>query len=970
MPKVFISYSYDSKEHRDFVRGISDRMRAKDGLDCQIDQYVNGSPPEGWLRWMETQIEQADFVLLVCTPNYLKRYRGEEREGGRGVTFEGVVISQVLYDHYYHSTKFIPVIPENGNPDHVPIPLKAYSCYSLPVDYDKLCRVLTGQPEHVAPPLGSIRSMPATNTETLKCIYSDRLPNVIGAFFGREAELKLLNEAWEGDGTRIIQFIAPGGTGKTKLLRHWLDHTNNIDALIAWSFYSQGASEDKQISASPFFSHAFEQLGSTRSLSSFTTEEGKGEHLADLLRQQRCVLVLDGLEPLQHVGKGMRGELKDRAVRQLLKSLAGYNNSLCIVTTRIAAPELANYPNVVSRELQNLVVADGVSLLKSFDVKGSREELEKAVTEYGCHALALSLLGNALHTYLDDDVRKRDTLTELIGDYDDWERHAFKVMQAYSHWLDGTPELKLLQLLGLFDHPIETEVLQILWQAQIPDLTASIDEKAWKVAIRDLREKHRLLSIQENRLDLLDSHPLIREYFGKRLREERPDAWRQAHTRLYEYYKTVPKKEFPDTLEEMQPLFNAVAHGCAAGLHQKTIDEVYFPRIRRNPEIAYILRKLGAFSDDLAVLNNYFGAPWHAISTNLSKFWQAGVQGYVGYDLRALGRLDEALKPMQIAVGMCVEMENWEDAAVSAVNLSELQLILGDINTALNCGQSSVDYAEESWKHAISYAAKLRKMQLAPDNVGIELICRQRSIKHARITSLAALANTQHQAGKKKEVSILLRKAEKLRKEMQPRFPRLCSLPGFYYCELLLARGEVQEVQERAEEELDLWTNHFKDGGSLDFSLPKLTLGCVFLQKKNFSQAIVWLDQAIDGLRAYGSSQHLPRGLLVRAALHRDTLNPDFNFSRAHQDLQEVFDIAQSSGMRLYLTDYHLEMARLLMAEWENSSRFSGERNEAKGLSLQEHVIEAEKLIEETGYKRRLPELKELQSNLSKKSYC
>ena len=542
MPKVFISYSHDSKEHRDFVLGISDRMRAKDGLDCQIDQYVNGSPPEGWLRWMETQIEQADFVLLVCTPNYLKRYRGEEREGGRGVTFEGVVISQVLYDHYYHSTKFIPVIPENGNPDHVPIPLKAYSCYSLPVDYDKLCRVLTGQPEHVAPPLGSIRSMPATNTETLKCIYSDRLPNVIGAFFGREAELKLLNEAWEGDGTRIIQFIAPGGTGKTKLLRHWLDHANNIDALIAWSFYSQGASEDKQISASPFLSHALEQIGSTRSLSSFTTEEGKGEHLADLLRQQRCVLVLDGLEPLQHVGKGMLGERRDLAVRQLLKSLAGYNNSLCIITTRIAAPELANHPNVVSRELQNLVVADGVSLLKSFHVKGSREELEKAVTEYGCHALALSLLGNALHTYLDDDVRKRDTLTELIGDYDDLERHAFKVMQAYSHWLDGTPELKLLQLLGLFDHPIEKEVLQILWQAQIPYLTANIDEKTRQVAIRDLREKHRLLSIHENRLDLLDCHPLIREYFGKRLREEHPEAWRQAHTRLYEHDTVVPKK--------------------------------------------------------------------------------------------------------------------------------------------------------------------------------------------------------------------------------------------------------------------------------------------------------------------------------------------------------------------------------------------------------------------------------------------
>ncbi len=131
-----------------------------------------------------------------------------------------------------------------------------------------------------------------------------------------------------------------------------------------------------------------------------------------------------------------------------------------------------------------------MQLLKSLEVHGSNSELEKAVREYGCHALALHLLGNALHTYLEGDVLKRDTLTELIGDYDDIERHAFKVMQAYSNWLKDTPELKLLQLLGLFDHPIETEVLQGLWQAQIPNLTAAIAEKTLQVAIRDLREQH------------------------------------------------------------------------------------------------------------------------------------------------------------------------------------------------------------------------------------------------------------------------------------------------------------------------------------------------------------------------------------------------------------------------------------------------------------------------------------------------
>ncbi|WMJ08101.1 TIR domain-containing protein [Nitrosomonas sp. sh817] len=525
-------------------------------------------------------------------------------------------------------------------------------------------------------------------------IYSNYLPTVEGEFFGRDVELKLLDQAWAGNVTDIIQFIAPGGTGKTKLLRHWLDRTKDIDALIAWSFYSQGSSEDKQVSASPFFSHVFDKLGSTRSFSSFATEEEKGEHLADLLRQQRGVLVLDGLEPLQHAGKGMRGELKDRAIRQLLRSLAGQNNGLCIITTRIAVHELSDRTHAITHDLQNLTSADGVQLLKSLKVQGSDAELEKAVKEYGCHALALHLLGNALHTYLDDDVRKRDTLAELIGDSDDLERHAFKVMQAYSYWLDGTPELKLLQLLGLFDHPIETEVLQVLWQAQIPDLTANIDEKSWKVAIRDLREKHRLLSMHENRTDLLDCHPLIREYFGKQLREKQPDAWRQANTRLCEYYKALPEKELPDTLEEMQPLFHAVAHGCAAGLHQQVLEDVYWPRIKRKGD-HYLTKKLSAFSDDLAVVAHFFVTPWSKVVDSLDDIGTFGVLGWTGANLHALARLRESLESTCMAHDLAFEKQKWDGCAKSAITISEQLLALGELNNALVFSQKGIDFANQ-----------------------------------------------------------------------------------------------------------------------------------------------------------------------------------------------------------------------------------------------------------------------------------
>ena len=152
-PKIFISYSHDSEEHSAAVLMLANRLR-HDGLDCAIDQYINGFPPEGWQRWMETHIEQADFVLMVCTPLYLKRYRGLDNNGGRGVTFEGGVISQSLYDVYYLNTKFVPILPDGSEVDHIPLPLKSFGAFQIDKEYEGLYRYLTGQAAVVAPDIG------------------------------------------------------------------------------------------------------------------------------------------------------------------------------------------------------------------------------------------------------------------------------------------------------------------------------------------------------------------------------------------------------------------------------------------------------------------------------------------------------------------------------------------------------------------------------------------------------------------------------------------------------------------------------------------------------------------------------------------------------------------------------------------------------------------------------------------------
>jgi len=62
-PRVFISYSHDSQEHKESVLEICQRLR-EEGVDAWIDQYED-SPAEHWPRWMRNQIAQAKYVLLV-----------------------------------------------------------------------------------------------------------------------------------------------------------------------------------------------------------------------------------------------------------------------------------------------------------------------------------------------------------------------------------------------------------------------------------------------------------------------------------------------------------------------------------------------------------------------------------------------------------------------------------------------------------------------------------------------------------------------------------------------------------------------------------------------------------------------------------------------------------------------------------------------------------------------------------------
>jgi hypothetical protein len=145
-PKVFISYTHDSPEHVDRVLKLADRLR-DEGVDCHLDQYET-SPPEGWPRWMDRQIEWADYVLVVCTETYQKRFKGTGETGkGLGAKWEGAIITQELYDAEANNTKFIPLLFSPEDLNNRPNLLRGATYYDISSEegYEELYRRLTKQ---------------------------------------------------------------------------------------------------------------------------------------------------------------------------------------------------------------------------------------------------------------------------------------------------------------------------------------------------------------------------------------------------------------------------------------------------------------------------------------------------------------------------------------------------------------------------------------------------------------------------------------------------------------------------------------------------------------------------------------------------------------------------------------------------------------------------------------------------------
>jgi len=162
IPKVFISYSHDSQEHKKWILDFGTRLR-QTGVDAILDQWEL-KPGDDLPSFMEKNLNVSDYILMICTDKYVEKANA----GSGGVGYEKMIITSELLSSI-DSNKIIPLIKQYGS-HNVPTFLKTKKYIdfsdnaSFEYIFDELIRTIHSSPLFEKPEIGNNPFKPIEET--------------------------------------------------------------------------------------------------------------------------------------------------------------------------------------------------------------------------------------------------------------------------------------------------------------------------------------------------------------------------------------------------------------------------------------------------------------------------------------------------------------------------------------------------------------------------------------------------------------------------------------------------------------------------------------------------------------------------------------------------------------------------------------------------------------------------------------
>jgi tetratricopeptide (TPR) repeat protein len=895
---IFVSYSHKDELWKDRLLRALAPAGADDGIEVWNDRKIPPGTP--WYSEISNAMDRASLALCLVSANFLKSdfcVREEigqllsrrERDGLRVIC---ILISPCAWQKVVWM-KSLQMLPGDGK--SVQTDFAGREDEVLAAAASSIRQIL----DDPAYQPSSVVSQVAAAEENLEQL---RDPNQ--RLLGRHEELADLDLAWSEHAENVLVLHGPGGLGKTTLVCSWLremerDGYRGAQKVFGWTFTNAQSGDLFMVAALAWFGDADPGKGSPWD---------KGERLANLVAGCRTLLVLDRLEAVQQLSGIEKGRLLHPGIATLLWSLGRHNPGLCIVTTRERIAEVEDLQHASQVSLDQLTIEAGAALLRAGGVAGSKDVVLKIVAQLNADPLALTLLSGCIRD--GEFIKTTEGLPGVDGESD--QLPSVRVLGGIEKQLAASnpKALAALRMLALFDNGATTRAIDaIRARPAIPTLTENVPApgiEGWREIVDDLRTRKLVFPPNRGDADTIDLHPVVREYFAGQFRQELPEAWKKANSRLFFHYASSRGPD--DTMEHMRPLFAAVRYGCRAGHYEPALD-VFQTRIQRNKE-DYATIKLGASVAILEALAEFFGGDFDRDPP----FGRGGpeedeMQGYVwsqaGGNLRRQGELTKASALWK----RCLEVDKTVYGMSSMFGGSRRAL-----KYALACGIDANTIAE----HYLAAGPLSTAFQWARE---ADQWIAKTSDTFRRVVVLTTIGEILHRHGEPEGAAEAFGDAEKIHAGMPRLLPELYQAQGARYCEYLFDQGEYSEVERRARNMVDVErsrTDEDSDKWDVDICQGLLVLARAQLALSKVEEAEVNLEQALLLIRrsvdAYIEAQCLHARATIR--WHKGEQ------ARAWADLDRATAMCTRSGMRLLQTDCALTRTRFQIATGDRENAY------------------------------------------------
>ena len=210
MHKIFISYSHKDEAWKERLVTQLSVLKNQITLEIWDDRKIQGG--DEWLAEIENALQSANMAILLISPTFLtSKFIMEnevplllERRRQQGVRIFPVIVKPCAWQQNDWLNK-IQARPKDGKP-------------LAGMRKDKAESALAALAEELA---GLLKRAPATVTATFQPLPPDKiqtakLPTTTSTLFGREAELKLLDQAWADEHTHLLSLVAWAASAKPR----------------------------------------------------------------------------------------------------------------------------------------------------------------------------------------------------------------------------------------------------------------------------------------------------------------------------------------------------------------------------------------------------------------------------------------------------------------------------------------------------------------------------------------------------------------------------------------------------------------------------------------------------------------------------------------------------------------------------------------------------------------------------------